>query len=114
MLLGCLSAAESGGPSGDLRADASRGRELYALYCSVCHGSGGAGDGPTASWMFPRPTNHTDHDYMASLSDEYLYRVIQKGGPSVGKSSWMAAWGPALSNQEIRDLIAHIRALSRT
>jgi hypothetical protein len=62
--------------------------------------------------MFPRPTNHTDRDYMASLSDAHLYTVIQQGGTAVGKSSWMAAWGPVVSDQSIRDLIAYMRVLS--
>jgi hypothetical protein len=51
---------------------------------------------------------------MASLSDAYLYTVIQHGGAAVGKSSWMAGWGPALSDQSIRDLIAYLRSLSGT
>ena len=75
--------------------------------------SGGKGDGPGAP-TDPPPADHTDREYMASLSDAYLYQVIAQGGASVGKSPLMVPWGGVLSDEQIRDLIAHLRALSRT
>jgi mono/diheme cytochrome c family protein len=45
------------------------------------------------------------------VPDDYLYGVIAEGGVSVGKSSYMPAWGKTLSEQDIRDIIAHIRSL---
>ena len=51
---------------------------------------------------------------MGSLSDEYLYQVISKGGASVGKSPLMAPWGAVLSDEQIRDVLAFVRLLSGT
>jgi mono/diheme cytochrome c family protein len=33
----------------------ARGAERYAIYCTPCHGPGGAGDGPAVARGFPRP-----------------------------------------------------------
>jgi mono/diheme cytochrome c family protein len=49
---------------------------------------------------------------MNALSDAHLFSVIQKGGPAVGKSQLMAAWGGALTDAQIRDVIAFIRTLA--
>lgn len=99
-------------PTGNLRGDAANGKTIYGQFCSVCHGAAGKGDGPTAATMFPKPRDHTDHAYMSALSDEQLYRTIRDGGNGVGKSPLMPAWGSALNDADIRDVIAHLRVLS--
>jgi high-affinity iron transporter len=101
-------------PAGSLRGSAEAGKALYAQYCSSCHGASGHGDGPVAGTLNPKPANHTDHQFMASLSDEHLYQVISKGGASVGKSPMMAPWGGVINDQGIKDLIAYLRQLSST
>jgi mono/diheme cytochrome c family protein len=101
-------------PTGNLRGDAAAGARLYSTYCASCHGPKGQGDGPIAASMNPRPANHGDHVYMASLSDPHLYKVISQGGAAVGKSPLMAPWGGVINDEGIRDLIAFIRQLSST
>ncbi len=44
-------------------------------------------------------------------SDQYLFNVIGKGGASVGKSNFMPAWGGALSDQQIREIVSFLRTL---
>lgn len=105
-------AEETESPTGDLRGDPRAGASMYAQYCATCHGAGGKGDGPAATALVPKPADHTDSQYMGSLSDEHLYRVIEKGGAAVGKSPLMTAWAGVITDQQIRDLIAHLRALS--
>jgi mono/diheme cytochrome c family protein len=107
-------AAPTSLPQGSLRGDAAKGAQIYSLYCSSCHGLTGAGDGPLAASLVPRPANHTDAAYMGSLSDEHLYKVIQGGGAAVGKSPLMAPWGAVVSEEQTRDLIGHLRTLSGT
>ena len=101
-------------PAGSLRGSAEAGKALYAQYCSSCHGATGHGDGPVAGTLNPKPANHTDHQFMATLTDEHLYQVISKGGASVGKSPMMAPWGGVINDQGIKDLIAYLRQLSST
>ena len=100
-------------PEGDLRGDARAGARVYQQFCTTCHGAGGKGDGP-ASQTDPRPADHTDSGYMGSLSDAQLYTVISRGGAAVGKSPLMAPWGAVLTDEQIRDVIAHVRGLSGT
>ncbi len=99
---------------GGLRGDADEGAILYGQFCALCHGVGGKGDGTGAAALDPKPADHTDTAYMGSLSDEHLYRVIQKGGAAVGKSPLMTAWGGVLTDDQIRDLVAYLRRLSGT
>jgi mono/diheme cytochrome c family protein len=101
-------------PSGNLRGDAANGAKLYAQFCASCHGPKGHGDGPVAGTLNPKPANHSDHVFMASLSDQHIYQVIKMGGASVGKSPMMAPWGSVINDQGIRDLIAFLRQISST
>jgi mono/diheme cytochrome c family protein len=105
-------AEDPGAPVGTISADPARGRALYATYCASCHGPGGDGDGPVAAGLDPKPAKHSDGRYMNALSDAHLFRVIQEGGPAVGKSPLMAPWGGTLGDQQIHDLVAFVRSLA--
>ena len=86
---------------------------LFQELCSVCHGVGGKGDGPSARGLEPKPADFTDCKAMAKDSDEVLLRIIKGGGQSVGRSAVMPAWGEALSEQQIDELIKFIRGLCK-
>ncbi len=92
--------------------DVAKGEPLYATYCSSCHGARGAGDGPVAAGLDPKPAKHTDGEYMNALSNEHLFKVIKEGGPAVGKSPLMAPWGGTLSDAQIWDVVAFVRSLA--
>lgn len=94
--------------------DPSRGEALYRQYCTVCHGATGEGDGPNAPFLEDdRPRDLTDARYMARLTDRDLAEVIRGGGGGVGRSRFMPAWGNTLSPQQVGDVVAYTRALSR-
>ena len=110
---GCPAAEESEPPIAPRRApDPHAGARLYATYCASCHGARGAGDGPAAAALAPPPARHDDGAVMNALSNQHLFRVIEGGGPAVGKSPRMAPWGGTLSDQEIWDVIAFVRSLA--
>jgi cytochrome c553 len=92
--------------------DASRGAEKYALFCTPCHGMKGDGDGPLAVTLNPQPAKHSDGNYMNPLSNEYLFRAIKFGGMPLGKSPLMAPWAGTLKDEEILDVMAHVRTLA--
>jgi len=92
---------------------AARGQADYAIYCAPCHGSRGAGDGPLAHMLVPPPARHNDAALMNSRSDEYLLRLLRDGGPALGRSPLMGTWGRILTEQQIRDLVAYLRSLSK-
>jgi mono/diheme cytochrome c family protein len=93
-------------------ADAKAGGADYQIFCASCHGPTGAGDGPVAQALDPKPARHNDGKYMNPLSDDYLFKVIKFGGSSVGKSPMMAPLGGSLSDAQIHNVIAYIRTLA--
>jgi mono/diheme cytochrome c family protein len=88
--------------------DTANGAKLFKRYCAGCHGADGRGGAQT---FMPHIENLTKKGYIDQVPDDYLYGVIAEGGVSVGKSSYMPAWGKTLVEQDIRDIIAHIRSL---
>jgi mono/diheme cytochrome c family protein len=88
--------------------NAAHGAPLYKRYCGGCHGADGRGGAQT---FMPHIQNLTQKDYIEFLPDGYLFTVIAGGGGAVGKSTMMPAWQGTLSEQDIKDIIAHIRSL---
>lgn len=55
-----------------------RGQERYDIYCAVCHGPGGDGDGMIVQRGFPHPPSyHIERLRRAPIG--HFYRVITKG-----------------------------------
>lgn len=95
-----------------LAQEESNGRKTYLTYCSGCHGNTGKGDGPAAKALPNKPADHTNSIVMNRYSDEYLFKVISKGGSDVGKSPTMPAWGGVLTDDKIREIIVYLRKLA--
>jgi cytochrome c5 len=53
------------------------GRRLYNIHCSVCHGTGGKGDGPVAP-VFQTPPDLTEERFV-NVTDGYMYWIIRDG-----------------------------------
>lgn len=83
------------------------GRKLFLQYCAPCHGPKGLGNGPAASAFKPPPANYTDPNGVPKMTDAQVIEVITKGKGS------MPAWGPILKPDQIVQLVAYIRELSR-
>jgi mono/diheme cytochrome c family protein len=96
--------------SGQARAegDAAHGSTLFTRLCAGCHGKDGRGGAHT---FMPHVDTLTKKGYIDQMPDEYLAFVIGEGGEAAGKSAYMPAWKSKLSEQDIADLIAHIRSL---
>jgi high-affinity iron transporter len=59
--------------------DVARGRALFADNCAVCHGASGAGDGPQAAALTPRPSNFHDAARFRGVTPYALYNSISLG-----------------------------------
>lgn len=88
------------------------GKKLYLTYCSSCHGETGKGDGPAAQSLPVKPANHTAGAVMNQLTDKFLTEIISKGGGAVGKSPMMPAWGGALKEGQVQDIVAYLRSIA--
>ena len=51
---------------------------------------------------------------MASVPDEYLTMIIKKGGAYMGKIAAMPAWEHKFNDEQVADLVVHIRTFTRT
>ncbi len=59
--------------------DLRQGQALYQAQCASCHGAAGAGDGPLAKQMEPKPIAFTDAERARSRSPMALHQVITQG-----------------------------------
>lgn len=84
-------------------------QQAYASTCSLCHGAGGAGDGPGGAALDPSPADFTDPEFWAGVTDESLFNVIKNGGAANGLSPLMAAWGPLYDDDEVRQIVEYIK-----
>ncbi len=97
-----------------ITGDPAKGQGPYKMYCALCHGATGAGDGIGAAALNPKPRALNDKAYMDTLSDEHIFKVIKEGGAAVGKSALMTAWGAVLKTDEaVHDVAAYVRSLSK-
>jgi len=97
-------------------ADMRLAKMQFQMYCIMCHGKKGKGDGPTGKALTPRPRNWTDAEWQKTVTDDRLFKVIRDGGASVGLSVLMAP----MPNKEYRTtrqeviwaLVAMVRGFS--
>lgn len=86
--------------------------DIYQLRCAVCHGEKGAGDGPAADFLFPRPRDFTGGLWKYKTSpgdlpprDTDLFETIRSG--LTGTS--MPGWSTVLTDQQISGLVALLK-----
>ncbi|MEM9702936.1 MAG: cytochrome c, partial [Planctomycetota bacterium] len=85
-------------------------------HCMHCHGSTGAGDGPTAKYLHPLPRDYRlgkykfistgSPDGLPSRND--LTRILREGIPG----TYMPSFYPALGEREMASVVEYIRWLS--
>ena len=66
-------------PLAEEDADDGRAAEMYDIYCRVCHGVAGAGDGSVGLKYNPQPMDLT-LPYVQQQTDGQLYYTITHGG----------------------------------
>lgn len=79
--------------------DSSRGADVYAAYCSSCHGAGGRGGAKASSIV--------NGSFLALLTDQELRTLVIAGRPELGAPDWRNnISGKPMSSQEISDVVA--------
>src|SRR5690554_3409635 len=89
---------------------ASEAKKIFKANCVVCHGDHGAGDGPGAAALEPKPRAFSDAAWQDSVTDEHLAKVIRDGGAAVGKSPIMPG-NPQLKGKD--DVLAELVKIVR-
>lgn len=88
--------------------------KLYNTYCVQCHGVNRDGNGVNSPAMAVKPRDHTDTKGMGDTPDDVLFKAIKGGGLAVGKSVLMPRWEDVISDDEIKELVAYLRFVSKT
>lgn len=84
--------------------DLERGRELYNIYCSPCHGLSGYGNGMVAQRGFPPPPSY-HADRLRQMPVGYIYNVIGNGFGT------MFSYAASLSTEDRWKVAGYVRAL---
>lgn len=91
------------------------GKKIYNFRCSPCHGFGGAGDGPAAMILDPRPRDFTRGLFKFKTTpfgevvwEGDLFRTISRGIPRTA----MPSWKNILSEEERWQVIAFVKTFS--
>lgn len=97
----------------DSAAAKEKAADNYKLYCVQCHGAKGTGRGINAPALSVQPRNHTSATDMGALSDDNVSKAIKEGGVAVGKSTQMPPFGGILADDEIKEMVAHLRGMCK-
>jgi mono/diheme cytochrome c family protein len=83
----------------------SRGRAIYNEQCVSCHGAQGEGG------VGPALNNRT---VLKNTLDSVFFSVIRSGVPSTQMPAWSVNFGGPLTDEDVRDVVAFIRAWEPT
>lgn len=89
----------------------ARGRERYGIYCAICHGDSGNGEGVVANYGLMRPVANlhdpqfSDPSHPQYRPDGEIFEVITKGRARMG------GYGGAIPAADRWAIIAYVRAL---
>lgn len=83
------------------REAVSEGRKIYNEQCANCHGAQGEGG------VGPALNNKT---LLEKTVDDVLFSIIRSGVPLTEMPAWSVDYGGALTDQDIRHVVAFIRA----
>jgi mono/diheme cytochrome c family protein len=92
-----------------LAGDPTKGKVVFEKHCISCHGPDGKGTGPFGQSLIPPATDYTS-ELSRLKSDAELFHAIQEGEPGTAMRSFRKL---GLSKQEMRDVLAYVRILSR-
>ena len=84
---------------------AVRGEKAFGEFCAECHGDQGQGkNGPALNTK----------QVLSQASDEVLFSLTRSGIPNTAMPSWGQAHGGPLTDQQIGDIVAFMRAWEKT
>lgn len=83
----------------------SRGREIYVTQCVSCHGAQGEGGVGFAL---------NDRNLLKNTLDAVFFSIIRSGVPNTQMPAWSVDYGGPLTDEDVKDVVAFIRAWEPT
>jgi cytochrome c oxidase cbb3-type subunit 2 len=107
--------ASRNAPPGGTGADSfAAGRIVYEQHCAACHGADGAGNGPAAVWLYPKPRHFNSGLFKIKSTpagflptDEDLLQTLTRGMPGSSMPSFNY-----LTEAERRDAVQYVKFLT--
>jgi mono/diheme cytochrome c family protein len=90
----------------------AQGKRIFYQQCVWCHADSTPAGPSNRSNVTPAPPLFNDGTLLNGESDEFLQNIITLGGSAMGKSAMMPPYGKALTQEDIRSLIAYARAMA--
>jgi len=87
-------------------ADASRGQQIYARVCSVCHGDRGAGSMWASANLRPAPRDFASAQAKAELTRDRMLAAVTAGRENTA----MQGYGSRMSRSDREAVVDYIRA----
>lgn len=88
-------------------SDLERGKKMYQIYCQVCHGAGGEGNGPVSLRGYPPPPSLL-LDNTRKMKDGQIFHIISNGYKN------MPSYGSQIVQQDRWVTVSYIRKLQET
>lgn len=89
------------------------GKAVNDQYCIRCHNSESTPERVSNfDNLTPAPHQFTDGATLNRIADADLTNLIARGGPALGKSPQMPAYGATLKTADIRAVVSYIRAVA--
>jgi mono/diheme cytochrome c family protein len=85
------------------------GQELFAQYCTACHGSfgeGGANPARAGDVIAPISTS----EYLKTRDDITLHEIISQGQPNFGMAPFGTLYGGPLEDEQVDAIVSFMRA----
>lgn len=89
-----------------------QGKRLFYQHCVWCHADATPAGPSNRSNVQPEPPLLNDQAALSQKNDAALEQMIAMGGSALGKSAMMPAYGSALTQNDIRDLVAYMRKIA--
>ncbi|MGD8859525.1 MAG: c-type cytochrome [Myxococcales bacterium] len=83
-------------------------KQTFNTVCATCHGTSGHGDGPAGKALDPKPASFAEPEFWETRDRDHIIKVVKNGGPSVGKSPLMAAFGAQFSDEQIGEIADYV------
>jgi high-affinity iron transporter len=87
----------------------ANGKRLFEENCVSCHGPRGAGDGPSADTLNPKPRDFTDPERLNHYAPYQFFQAVSFGVEGTA----MASFGEAFTHEEIWDIAFYLMTLRR-
>ena len=85
-------------------SSATEGSQIYAAYCSVCHGDSGKGALWATSGLSPRPADFTSQEFRSTQTRDHMIQSVSYGRPETA----MTGWKKRLTDEQIATVVDYV------